>query len=75
MEDASNKNNIYGAIAYGHGTTTTNAKSNKDNNDEEGPMVGIPQFWVCAMGHMEAVADLITDRDIDFLENLTDVTC
>ena len=38
-------------------------------------MVGIPQFWVCAMGHMEAVAKLITERDIDCVEHLTDVTC
>ena len=38
-------------------------------------MVGIPQLWVCAMGHMEAVAELITERDIDCLDNITDVTC
>ena len=38
-------------------------------------MVGIPQFWVYTMGHMEAVAELITERDIDFLDHLTDVTC
>ena len=38
-------------------------------------MVGIAQFWVCTMGHMEAVADLITERDIDCLEHFTDVTC
>ena len=38
-------------------------------------MVRIPQFWVRAMGHMEAVDELITERYIDYLENLTDVTC
>ena len=27
------------------------------------------------MGHMETVAELITERDIDCLEHLTDVTC
>ena len=32
----------------------------KDDDDEEGRMVGILQFWVCAMGHMEAVDELIT---------------
>ena len=36
---------------------------------------GIPQFWVCAMGHMEAVAELITEADVDCLESLTDVKC
>ena len=38
-------------------------------------MVGIPQFWVYAMGHMEAVAESITERDIDCIKHLTDVTC
>ena len=38
-------------------------------------MVGILQFWVCAMGHMEDVAEIITERDIDCLERLNDVTC
>ena len=37
--------------------------------------MGIPQFWVCATGNMEAVAKLITERYIDCLEHLTDVTC
>ena len=59
-----------GAIAS-RGTTNTNPKATKDNNDKEGRMVGILQFWVCAMGHMEAVAKLITERDIYCLENLT----
>ena len=35
----------------------------------------ILQLWVCAMRHVEAVAELITERDIDFLEHLTYVTC
>ena len=38
-------------------------------------MVVILQFWVCVMGHMEAVAKIITERVIDFLEHLTGVTC
>ena len=37
--------------------------------------MGIPQFWVCVVGHMEAVAELITERDIYCLEHLTDITC
>ena len=75
LEDASDDNDIYGTIASGQGNTTTNAKAAKYNDDKDGRMVGIPQFWVCAMGHMEAVAKLITERDIDCLEHLTDVTC
>ena len=38
-------------------------------------MVGIPKCWVCEMGHMDAVAELITERGIDCLEHLTDFTC
>ena len=38
-------------------------------------MVGIPQFWVCAMGHMEALVKLTTERDIDCLDHLMEVTC
>lgn len=57
-----------------------------DKEDEEEPVtdndteneidvVGIPQFWVCAMSHMEPLAELITEEDVDCLENLVDVTC
>ena len=38
-------------------------------------MVGIPQLWVCTMGHMEAVSELITERYIYCLKHLTKVTC
>lgn len=36
---------------------------------------GIPQFWVCAMGHMEPVAELLTEEDVDCLEHLRDIKC
>ena len=45
LEDASDDHYIYGSIASGQGTTTTNAKDDaKDDDDKEGCMVGIPQF-------------------------------
>ena len=75
LEYASDNDDIYGAIASGQVTTTNNTKSAKENDDEEGRMVGIPQFWVCTMGHMEAVAKLITERYIYCLKRLTEVTC
>ena len=76
LEASSDDDKIYCAIASGQGTTTTKAKDNaKDDDDVEGLMVGTPQFWVCAMGHMEAVAQLITERGIDCLEHLTNFTC
>ncbi|KAL7517749.1 hypothetical protein ACHAWX_002644 [Stephanocyclus meneghinianus] len=36
---------------------------------------GVPQFWACAMGNMDVVAELITEEDIDCLEYLTDIAC
>ena len=76
LDDSSDDKNIYGAIASVQGTTTNNAKDGaKDDNDDEVRMVGIPQFWVCAMGHMEPVAESITESEIDCLEKLTNVTC
>ena len=51
LEDTSDDDKIYGAIAS-RGTTTTNSKATKapkDDNDKEGHMVGILQFWVCAI--------------------------
>ena len=76
LEGESNNNKIYGVIASGQGTTTTTTKDNaKGDDDEEGCMVGIPKFWVYAMGHMEAVSQSITERDIECLDNLNEVTC
>ena len=36
---------------------------------------GIPQFWVCALNHMDVVAGLITENDVACLEFLQDITC
>ena len=46
-----------------------------DEDDEDSDIVGVPQFWVCAMGHMENVAELVTKKDVDCLLSLKDVTC
>ena len=75
LEEESEVDNIYSAIASGKGTNTNDKDDAKDDDDEEGRMVGITQLWVCAMGHMEAVDELITERDIDCLEHISDVTC
>lgn len=47
----------------------------QNNIDNEPKVVGIPQFWICAMTHMEPLADLITDEDIDCLEHLQNIAC
>ena len=41
LEDASNNDKIYSAITAGQGTTTTKAKSAKDEDDKDGCMVEI----------------------------------
>ena len=63
LGDSYNNDNIYDAIAS-RGTTSNNFKAAKYDDNEEGRMVRILQLWVCAMGHMEALAKLITERDI-----------
>ena len=52
LEEASNNDKIYSAITARQGTTTNDKDKAKDDDDEEGRMVGIPQFWVREMGHM-----------------------
>uniref|UniRef100_A0A7S4W3L7 Nucleosome assembly protein n=1 Tax=Ditylum brightwellii TaxID=49249 RepID=A0A7S4W3L7_9STRA len=53
----------------------TDAEQEEEEEEDEDEVKGIPQFWVCAMGHMEAVAELITQSDVDCLEHLRNVTC
>jgi nucleosome assembly protein 1-like 1 len=36
---------------------------------------GVPQFWVCALGHMDVIAELIAEQDVDVLDLLEDVRC
>jgi nucleosome assembly protein 1-like 1 len=54
-------------------------KSKSGNEEPRDPMpddvVGIPQFWACAMTQMETIGELITEEDVDCLEHLQDVTC
>jgi len=45
-----------------------------DNNDEN-KVIGIPQFWICAMTHMEPLAELIAEDDVDALEHLQNIAC
>jgi nucleosome assembly protein 1-like 1 len=52
------------------------AKEHEGEGSEEGDKTkGIPQFWVCAIGHMPVVAEIITEPDADCLEYLQDITC
>ena len=43
---------------------------------EDGPpIVGVPNFWLSAMGHHELVSELIVEADVPCLEALVDVKC
>mmetsp|Transcript_43031 Transcript_43031/g.104166 ORF Transcript_43031/g.104166 Transcript_43031/m.104166 type:complete len:372 (+) Transcript_43031:61-1176(+) len=37
--------------------------------------VGIPQFWLSAIGHMGPVAELLSEPDLQCLEHLQDIQC
>lgn len=49
--------------------------NSQDYSNDETAVKGIPQFWACAMGHIDILAELITEQDIDCLDHLTDITC
>ena len=51
------------------------APSSSSNEQQQQQVKGIPQFWACAMGHIDILAELITEQDVDCLEHLTDITC
>jgi nucleosome assembly protein 1-like 1 len=51
--------------------------ANEYNGDTDGNDIakGIPQFWVVALSQMPVTAQMITERDINCLGYLQDVTC
>ena len=56
-------------------TAAASSSSNNHDNDTNNNVKGIPQFWACAMGHIDLLAELITEQDVDCLDHLTDITC
>jgi nucleosome assembly protein 1-like 1 len=52
--------------------TANNGAADQQQQQE---VKGIPQFWACAMGHIDVIAELITDQDVDCLDHLMDITC
>ena len=56
---------------------TTNGKEGESeaHESEADKVVGCPQFWVVAMGHMEVISELIAEQDVDALEYLYDIIC
>ncbi|KAL7411958.1 hypothetical protein BDY24DRAFT_115777 [Mrakia frigida] len=45
----------------------------EDDDDESAAIKGIPQFWLTALQNHQGIADLITERDEEALESLTDI--
>jgi nucleosome assembly protein 1-like 1 len=59
------------AIAAENSTTVDAAAA-----DAQAPRVkGIPQFWLCAISQDETIGEMLTERDIDCLDHLENVTC
>jgi nucleosome assembly protein 1-like 1 len=50
-------------------------ESQANDNNDENKVIGIPQFWICAMTHMEPLAELIAEDDVDALEYLQNIAC
>ena len=53
-------------------------QGDKDEADDEASpkqVKGVPQFWVCAIAHMETIQALLSEDDVCCLEFLKDVTC
>ena len=51
-----------GAISA-EGAGTAAVGDGGDGAEEEEDVRGIPQFWACAMGHVDAIAELITEGE------------
>jgi len=57
------------------GDIASNDTTGASNGEDQQEVKGIPQFWACAMGHIDLLAELITEEDVDCMEHLVDVTC
>ncbi|GMI52719.1 hypothetical protein ScalyP_jg6866 [Parmales sp. scaly parma] len=53
----------------------TGLSANDDENTDGSKIVGCPQFWLVAMGHMDVISDVITEGDVDALEYIYDIKC
>ncbi|KAL4868476.1 hypothetical protein BDV12DRAFT_169505 [Aspergillus spectabilis] len=47
--------------------------SKKEDDGQESPMAGIPEFWLSAMKNQISLAEMITDKDEEALKHLTDL--
>lgn len=51
-----------------------NSSSTLNEEDNQGVLVGVPEFWYCSMRNIETIAELITERDSECLLNLEDIS-
>ena len=56
-------------------TKSSKLKGTDPDANKKDDVVGIPQFWACAMTQMETIGELIAEEDVDCLEHLQDITC
>ncbi|KAL4942837.1 hypothetical protein BDV06DRAFT_191221 [Aspergillus oleicola] len=45
----------------------------KEEDEQESPMAGIPEFWLSAMKNQISLAEMITDKDEEALKHLVDI--
>jgi nucleosome assembly protein 1-like 1 len=46
-----------------------------DDGAEAEKLVGVPEFWTCAISNIEAISELVTEPDQDCLLHLENITC
>jgi nucleosome assembly protein 1-like 1 len=46
-----------------------------DSDDDDEGLVGIPEFWTCCIHNIEAISELVTERDNACLLYLENITC
>jgi nucleosome assembly protein 1-like 1 len=54
---------------------TEDPTQDEEEDAEAQALVGIPEFWTCAMANIETIEELITERDNECLLFLTNITC
>ncbi len=50
-------------------------KSDGVVDEEDENLVGVPEFWSCCVHNIEAISELVTERDNECLLHLENVTC
>ncbi len=47
----------------------------EEHREDDQNLTGVPEFWSCSMHNIEAISELVTERDNECLMHLENVTC